>query len=161
MPPEGGFAQPTLVAEALALFGLAPEALDPRLPAAIIEAGARHLLLALDGRTRLAAMAYDLNSGHGLMERADLITIALVFAETKQLFHARNAFASGGVYEDPATGAAAAALAGYLRDLEWPHEGKIEIVQGEDMGMPSRIAVQITPGRGESVHVSGKARLLA
>ncbi|WP_195828580.1 PhzF family phenazine biosynthesis protein, partial [Bordetella pertussis] len=33
--------------------------------------------------------------------------------------HARNAFAAGGVYEDPATGAAAAALAGHLRDSGW------------------------------------------
>ena len=106
-------------------------------------------------------MAYDLKLGRGLMKRAGLITIALVFAETRQLFHARNAFASGGVYEDPATGAAAAALAGYLRDIEWPHEGKIEIIQGEDMGMPSRISILITPGRGESVQILGNAHLLA
>ncbi|MFN7718479.1 MAG: PhzF family phenazine biosynthesis protein, partial [Sphingomonadaceae bacterium] len=47
--------------------------------------------------------------GHGL------VTGMLVYRETERLFHARNAFASGGVLEDPATGAAAAALAGMLR----------------------------------------------
>jgi PhzF family phenazine biosynthesis protein len=159
-PTRSGPAEPALVAEALALFGLAPEWLDPRLPPAIIDAGARHLLLAVDSPARLAAMAYDLQAGRALMERAGLVTIALVFAESPQLFHARNAFASGGVYEDPATGAAAAALAGYLRDLDWPHQGRIEIKQGEQMGMPSRIIVTLSPNRGESVEVSGEARLL-
>jgi predicted PhzF superfamily epimerase YddE/YHI9 len=45
-----------------------------------------------------------------------IATIDLVYAKEPSLFHARNPFAAGGVYEDPATGAAAAALAGYLRD---------------------------------------------
>ncbi len=153
-------AEPALVAGALALFGFPPEALDPRLPPAIVEAGARHLLLVLDSRARLGSMAYDLEAGREFMRRAKLITIALVFAETAGLFHARNAFASGGVYEDPATGAAAAALAGYLRDLGWPHHGAIEIVQGEDMGRRSRIAIEIPCGEAQSVRVSGAARVL-
>ena len=70
-------------------------------------------------------------------------------------------FAAGlGIYEDPATGAAAAAFAGYLRDLGWPHGGAIEIIQGEDMGMPSRLVVEFTEERGASVRVSGGARLM-
>lgn len=159
-PTRSEPAAATLVAEGLALFGLGSELLNPDLPPAIIDAGARHLLLAVNCRERLSAMAYDFEVGRQLMASAKLVTVALVFAETEQLFHARNAFAWGGVYEDPATGAAAAALAGYLRDLGWPHQGKIEIVQGEDMGMPSRIFVQFTQERGEGVHVSGNARLL-
>ncbi|MEJ1976900.1 MAG: PhzF family phenazine biosynthesis protein [Acetobacteraceae bacterium] len=59
----------------------------------------------------------------------------MAYAETPRRFQVRNPFASGGVYEDPATGAAAAAFAGYLRAIGWPHGGSIEIVQGEDMGM--------------------------
>ena len=160
-PTSSEAADLALVAEALRLFGYPPEAVDPRLPPAIVDAGARHLLLALDSRERLATMAYDLEAGRLLMERAGLVTIALVFAETRTLFHARNAFASGGVYEDPATGAAAAALGGYLRDLGWLDEGRLEVVQGEDMGMHSRIAVEITRGKGESVRVGGDARLIA
>ena len=34
--------------------------------------------------------------------------------EAPQCFHTRNPFASGGIYEDPATGAATAAFAGYF-----------------------------------------------
>ena len=67
-------------------------------------------------------------------------TIALVHAEHQRLFHARNPFAAGGVYEDPATGAA---LAGYLQDAGWLRDGTVDIIQGEDMGMRSRIYVEI------------------
>jgi len=77
------------------------------------------------------------------------------------LFHTRNAFAYGGVYEDPATGAATAALAGYLRDLGWPHGGVIDVVQGEDMGMRSRLRAEIPALPGSSIRVSGAARFMA
>lgn len=95
-----------------------------------------------------------------LMLANGFATISLIHAETPRRFDARNAFASGGVYEDPATGAAAAALAGYLRDLDWPHGGAIEIAQGEDMGVPSRLHAEITPKIGASIRVSGSVRVL-
>jgi predicted PhzF superfamily epimerase YddE/YHI9 len=62
------------------------------------------------------------------------------------------------VYEDPATGAAAAALAGYLRDIGWQGKSTFTILQGEDMGMPSRLVVKYGPKIGESVAVSGETR---
>ena len=89
------------------------------------------------------------------------MTILLAYAQTPRLFHTRNPFASGGVYEDPATGAATAALAGYLRDIAWPHGGAIDVVQGEDMGMRSRLACRYSPGEaGSSIRVSGTARMM-
>jgi PhzF family phenazine biosynthesis protein len=103
-------------------------------------------------------MHYDLEQGRRFMMAAGIVTISLVHAETNTLFHARNPFAAGGVYEDAATGAAAAALAGYLRDLGWPHGGMIEILQGEDMGVPSRLRAEITSEAGASIRVSGAAR---
>jgi PhzF family phenazine biosynthesis protein len=147
-----------LVEAALALFSYTSSDLEPRLPSAIIEAGARHLILALTSRQKLAAMHYDLEQGRRLMTAAGIVTISLVHAETDVLFHARNPFAAGGVYEDPATGAAAAALAGYLRDLGWPHGGAIDILQGKDMGVPSRLRAEITSEPGASIRVSGAAR---
>jgi PhzF family phenazine biosynthesis protein len=105
-------------------------------------------------------MRYDFARGRALMEEAGLITIALVAAENPQLFHVRNAFAAGGVVEDPATGAAAAAFAGYLRDIGWPHQGVIDIVQGEDMGMRSLIRAEIDTPIGGSIRVSGTARIM-
>jgi PhzF family phenazine biosynthesis protein len=149
-----------LFAAAVRLFALEPSNLDNRLPPAIIEAGARHLVLALSNRDHLAAMTYNLAIGADLMRAHGFATIALVYAETTTRFHARNAFAAGGVFEDPATGAAAAAFGGYLRDLRWPHDGHIEIMQGEDMGQPCRLIVDIPDRPGTSVRVSGAARSL-
>ena len=85
----------------------------------------------------------------------------LVYIEDAQTFHSRNAFASGGVFEDPATGAASAAFAGYLRDKQWPHGGKITLYQGEDMGAPSVITVALTDEPGAPVSVSGSTRKIA
>lgn len=149
------------IAEALALFGLGEEDLDHRLPPARIHGGADHMMLALRDRARLAAMRYDLDTGREMMRRHGFVTIMLVHAEAAQEFAARNAFASGGVLEDPATGAAAAAFAGYLRDRGWPHGGRITIRQGEDMGMPSLIEARLSDMAGSPVEVSGVTREIA
>lgn len=150
----------SVLAAVLNLFGYVPADLDPRIPPAIAHGGATHLVLALNSRQRLREMRYDLAAGRRLMNDAGLVTILLAYAETPRLFHTRNPFASGGVYEDPATGAATAALAGYLRDIDWPHEGAIEIIQGEDMGSRSRLRADILPTRGTSIRVSGTVRPL-
>ncbi|RWF23637.1 MAG: PhzF family phenazine biosynthesis protein, partial [Mesorhizobium sp.] len=144
-PTRSRPAPPELVAEMLALFGYQAGDLDPAIPPALIHGGADHFVLALKSRERLAAMAYDLKQGQALMRREGLVTIMMAHAETPRLFHTRNPFASGGVYEDPATGASTAAFAGYLRDLGWPHGGAIDVVQGEDMGMRSRLHADIPP----------------
>ncbi len=151
---------PALTAEIMALFGFSADDLDPAIPPALINGGADHFVLALKSRERLAAMAYDFEPTRAVMLREGWATILLAFAETPRLFHTRNPFASGGVYEDPATGAATAAFAGYLRDLGWPHEGSIEIVQGEDMGMRSRLHAEIPAEPGSSIRVSGTARIM-
>lgn len=144
----------------LDLFGYSSGDLDPKLRPAKIHGGADHALLALRSRDALARMTYDFDRGRALMEQACLVTIALVTVETPRLFHVRNAFAAGGVIEDPATGAAAAAFAGYLRDIGWPHGGAIDIVQGEDMGARSLIRAEIGAAKGSSIRVSGTARFM-
>nr|WP_319383559.1 PhzF family phenazine biosynthesis protein [uncultured Roseibium sp.] len=144
--------------DVMALFALATEDLDPRLAPAFIHGGANHAVLPLKDRARLAAMSYDLDDGRGVMRKHDLVTVMLVYIEGDQTFVVRNAFASGGVLEDPATGAAAAAFAGYLRDCQWPHNGSFTIRQGEDMGSPSLIKVTLDDTAGASVRVSGGAR---
>jgi PhzF family phenazine biosynthesis protein len=160
-PPTHSAPMPAvLISEVLTLFGYRHEDLNPEIPPARVHGGADHLALCLNSRAALAAMRYDLEAGRELMRREGLITIMLAWAETPRLFHSRNPFASGGVYEDPATGAATAAYAGYLRDLGWPHEGSIEIVQGEDMGMRSRLLAGISPQAGGSIRVAGSARMI-
>ncbi|HET7346053.1 MAG TPA: PhzF family phenazine biosynthesis protein [Acidobacteriaceae bacterium] len=151
-------ADPALVREALALFGWTEADLDERIPPAVAHGGADHLVLALRSRERLAQMRYDMETGRELSQRSGATTFDLIVAETERRFHARNPFPEGGIYEDPATGAAAAALGGYLRDLGWLRAGEIEILQGWDMGIPSRLRPEWTEEPGGSVRVSGAAR---
>ena len=160
-PPTSSAAiSEALLDEALNLFGYSRTDLDERIPPAAINGGAGHLVLALNSRARLKAMQYDQQAGRELMVREGWATILLAYAETEQFFHTRNPFAFGGVYEDPATGAATAAFAGYLRDIGWPHGGVIDILQGEDMGSPSRLRAEIPARTGSSIRVSGMARRL-
>lgn len=87
----------------------------------------------------------------------DLTTLQLIWREAPGRFHARDPFPVGGVVEDPATGAAAAALGAYLRSRgEITAPAMFEIVQGLEMGRPSRLTVSIVPGE-DGVRVSGSA----
>lgn len=146
--------------EALTLFNLGNDDLDTRIKPAIANGGGDHLILALRDRKTLQEMQYDQNVGRELSAREGLVTFSLIYAEQSSIFYSRNPFPIGGVYEDPATGAAAAALAGYLRETDWPHEGSLTIYQGQDMGMPSRLDVVIPPHKGAGIRVSGSARLI-
>jgi predicted PhzF superfamily epimerase YddE/YHI9 len=63
-PPTRSTAAPTdLLQEALDLFGLSADQLCPKLPPALIHAGADHLLLAVQERATLSAMRYSLAAG--------------------------------------------------------------------------------------------------
>lgn len=148
------------VDKALAGFNLTYDDLDLAFPIRFAFGGVRHLILVVKDRKTLANMKYQFDLVRGLMLDQGLTTISLLWRESDELFHSRNAFASGGVYEDPATGAAAAALAGYLRDIGWQGKNIFTILQGEDMGMPSRLLVKYGPKIGESVAISGETRYI-
>jgi predicted PhzF superfamily epimerase YddE/YHI9 len=97
------------------------------------------------------------------MAAADLTTVSLLFIASKTGFVARNAFAIGGVVEDAATGAAAAALGGALVDQGWSGlrgGGAFTILQGDDMGSPSTLQVEVTGTPGDSVRVSGSVYII-
>ncbi len=150
-PPD-----PALVSGVLHALGWNATELDPSIPPARAFAGAWHLVLAARTAERLARLAYDFEALKRLMLDADLTTVQLVWRESPTVFHARDPFPVGGVVEDPATGAAAAALGGYLRDAQLIDvPASILIRQGETMGRPSRLQVEI-PATGGIV-VSGHA----
>ena len=135
--------------------------LDPRFPPAVASAGNDHLVLGVRSRRRLADLSYDFGALAEVMADAGWTTVHLFWAEDARTYHARDPFPPGGVVEDPATGAAAAAFGGYLRDLgHAPAEGGVTVLQGHDMGAPSRLSVELVPG-GTRVRVTGTARRLA
>lgn len=148
------------VDKVLAEFHWTYDDLDPAFSIRFAFGGVKHLLLFVKNRQILADMKYEFEPVRSLMLEQGLTTISILWQESEELFHSRNPFAAGGVYEDPATGAAAAALAGYLRDIGWQGKNTFTILQGEDMGMTSRLIVKYTPKLGESVSVSGETRYI-
>ncbi len=141
----------------LAALRWSAEDLDPALPPHVAFGGNEHLVLAVATRERLAALDYDFDALAEVMHRHGWTTLQLVWRETQELFHARDPFPVGGVIEDPATGAAAAAFGGYLRALgALPPSGAFTILQGEDLGRPSVLRVEASPTDAR-VRVSGQA----
>lgn len=151
---------PHTLADALAALDWRADELDPSIPAALAFAGNWHLVLAVSSKQRLDKLQYDFDKLKQIMLRDKLTTLQLVWRESDGLFHSRNPFPIGGVVEDPATGAAAAALGGYLREANLlAAPAQFSILQGEVMGRPSRLNVTV-PTRGGIV-VSGTAVRLA
>ncbi|WP_433204646.1 PhzF family phenazine biosynthesis protein [Dactylosporangium sp. CS-047395] len=134
------------------------EDLDPALPLRAAFAGAWHPIVALRNRARLSALDYDEPALAALMADQHWTTVAVIWRESPTVLHARNPFPPGGIYEDPATGAAAAALGGYLRELGLvtvPVD--LTIHQGADLGRPSLLHVGLDEDHTAGVRVTGRA----
>ena len=145
------------LAELLAALGWTLGDLDPTMPPRVAYAGAYHPILAVREHDRLSRLDYDVDRLRTLMLERDWTTIDLVWRETDRVFHARNPFPVGGVYEDPATGAAAAAFGAYLRELGLVQPPvTVTIHQGGEMGRPSTLLVELRAD-DERVRVSGTA----
>jgi PhzF family phenazine biosynthesis protein len=145
-----------LVRAALEILHWDAAELDPGLPPRVAYAGVRHLILAAQTRERLSRLDYDFDALKALMLEHDLTTIDLVHQASAGTFDARDPFPVGGVVEDPATGAAAAAFGAYLRELRLiDPPATITIHQGEDMGRPSVLTVDI--GTTPEIRVTGRA----
>lgn len=148
---------PADLAEALAALGWSESELDPALPARVAFGGNDHLVLAAGTRERLADLRYDFERLRALMTRLGLTTLQLVWRESPTVFHVRDPFPVGGVVEDPATGAAAAAFGGYVRALGLAPEGEVlTLRQGEDMGRPALLTVTLCE-EDPRVRVAGTA----
>lgn len=155
--PDVAGAQRRLLGPALDAMSVAPSELDLRLRPAVAYAGERHLILPVVSGEVLARFSYDFEGLRAVVVAEGLTTVAVMWQQEEARFHARNAFPVGGVIEDPATGAAAAAFGAYLR-----HEGhmkrsaRFEILQGHHIGCPSRLGVTI-PADDGGIAVTGTA----
>ena len=146
------------LAALLAALRWSPDDLDATLPPRVAYAGAWHPIVAAATRQRLADLDYDMAALSALMAERDWTTIDLVHRESPLVFHARNPFPPGGVVEDAATGAAAAAFGGYLRELGLVQPpATVTVRQGEDMGRPSLLTVGIPADPGAGIAVTGTA----
>lgn len=150
-------AEPDDVAATLAALGWSADDLDPRFPAHVAYAGNDHLVLAVRTRERLAALHPDDDALAAVMRAAGWTTVHLVHARDATTFDARDPAPAAGIPEDPATGAAAAAFGGYLRDLGLlTAPARVVVHQGHDMGAPSRLVVDVLAD-DRRVRVTGSA----
>ena len=132
--------------------------LDPALPPRLAYAGAWHPVVAAATRARLTDLDYDFDALQRLMAERDWTTVQLVHRTGELAFDVRNPFPPGGIVEDPATGAAAAALGGYLRGLGLvPVPATLHLRQGDDLGRPSRLTVDVPAEPGTGISVTGAA----
>jgi PhzF family phenazine biosynthesis protein len=157
--PENRIPGDHLIDQSLHALRWSRTELEFSIPPACAYAGAWHLVLAVSDRATLARLDYDFDALKKIMLAENLTTLQLIWRENDSVFHARDPFPVGGVVEDPATGAAAAALGGYLRSAGLvAAPTTISIHQGHDMGRPSLLSVQIPETGG--IIVSGTASKL-
>lgn len=141
-------------------FSFSKNDLNEKYPIKVSFSGINNLILFVKSKKILQEMKYDFEKVKELMINKNIVTINILWEENENLFHSRNAFAYGGVYEDPATGSAAISLGEYLRNTEIKNSGKIEILQGFDMGMPSKLYVEYSFIPNSSIKVSGTCRFI-
>jgi PhzF family phenazine biosynthesis protein len=158
VPPRVSPVAEADVDAAFAALGWRRDELDPSLPPRVAYAGAHHLVLAAATRERLAVLDYDMDALGALMAARDWTTVQLVHRLGATEFAVRDPFPPGGVYEDPATGAAAAAFGAYLRDLgAVAPPVRLTLHQGHDLGRPSLLLVDVPADPGVGIDVSGTA----
>jgi len=146
-----------VLADLLGLLGVGPADLDPAYPPRIAYSGNWHPVLVLSDRTHFDSFGFDPEAVRGLMDAQGwAATIAVLHRMADGEFEARNLFPVGAITEDPATGAAAAAVGAYLRLLglvEPP--ARVLIHQGRHVGRPGLLTVDIPAAGG--IVVSGTA----
>lgn len=146
-PPEEGPPPPSPM-EVAALVGLDPADLrDDRYAPAAVSAGVPFLVVPLRTRQALARARPDAAAFERILGRGWAREVYLVVLEDGEV-RARMFAPSLGIAEDPATGAAAAALAAYLGARHGGAAGTLRRVihQGVEMGRPSEIRIAVEVG---------------
>ncbi|MGB2589517.1 MAG: PhzF family phenazine biosynthesis protein [Candidatus Acidiferrum sp.] len=138
-------------------LGLTPKDFDPHLDPECVSTGIFNLMVPLRNRAALGKIAMNMFELRKLIGKN--ATMAYCFA----LGGGSKVFSRGmlpwEIYEDPATGSAAGSLGAYLVKYGKLAAGHtLSILQGEEMGRPSHIEVQITQSGKKLVpRVSGAA----
>ena len=146
VPTRSRHVNPTELAAALAALRWSDGDLHPDFPPKVAFGGVEHLIVPAVSRQRLAELDYAFTELDDVMNTAGWTTVHLFWPENADRFHARDPFPVGGVVEDPATGAAAAAFGGYLRDLgRIDRPTRLTVHQGVDMGRPSELRIDVDP----------------
>lgn len=146
-----------VLADLLGLLGVGRDDLDPGYPPRIAYSGNWHPVLVVADGNLFDTLGFDPEAMRRLMDKQGwAATVAVLHPIADGEFEARNLFPVGAITEDPATGAAAAAVGAYLRILGLVDPpSQVLIHQGRHVGRPGLLTVDIPAAGG--IVVSGRA----
>jgi len=146
---------PDAVAAAL---GLAPNDLHPDLAVAAWSMGLGFTIVPVRDVAALGVVRVDTAAWASVLAATDAPSLYVVTPLEDGAWRARMFAPDLGFAEDPATGSAASAFAGYVAALD-PGRDAWTIHQGVEMGRPSAIAVDVErrDGAVQRVHFAGSA----
>jgi trans-2,3-dihydro-3-hydroxyanthranilate isomerase len=138
-------------------LGLSPKDFDPHLDPECVSTGIFNLMVPLRNRAGLARIVMNMFELRKLLGKN--ATMAYCFASGGNGKVFSRGMLPWEIYEDPATGSAAGSLGAYLvRHGKLAPGHTLTILQGEEMGRPSHIEVEVTrSGKRLVPRVSGAA----
>lgn len=154
---------PVDLQELAQLAGIAPDRIDPEYPIKLASTGNWHLLIPVKEEKDIDCAAPDMTALANHNRQHHITTTHLyTFRTTAGRDIYTRDFAPGiGIHEDPVTGAANGALAGflYLEGLIAQDEPtRLTIGQGDAVGRPGTLYVTVIPGeQGPTIKVAGAA----
>jgi trans-2,3-dihydro-3-hydroxyanthranilate isomerase len=155
---DAGFRPAKLNKKALpAALGLAPKDFDPKLEPEYVSTGIFNLMVPLRNRAALGKIVMNMVEMRKVLGKNGTMAYCFACGDNGKAFS--RGMLPWELYEDAATGSAAGALGAYLvkhNRLSPAHA--LNILQGEEMGRPSHIEVEVTQSGKKLVpRVSGAA----
>jgi trans-2,3-dihydro-3-hydroxyanthranilate isomerase len=140
-----------------ASLGLSPKDLDPKLEPEIVSTGIFNLMVPLRSRAALGKIVMNMFELRKLLGKNATMAYCFALGSNSKCFS--RGMLPWELYEDPATGSAAGSLGAYLvRHGKLATGHTLSILQGEEMGRPSHIEVQVSQaGKNLVPRVSGAA----
>ena len=130
----------------MAAVGLRPEDAHPELPPQVVSTGMPHVMAPVAEHEVLTRALPDYSTIYELSEPHGSMVIYLVWCEPDRgEARARSFTRTAEMGEDPATGSAAGPLGAYLSERTGCE--RVVIRQGEEMGRPSVLEVEMEDGR--------------
>ena len=138
-------------------LGLTPKDFDPHLDPECVSTGIFNLMVPLRNRAALGKISMNMFELRKLLGKN--ATMAYCFAQGGSAKVFSRGMLPWEIYEDPATGSAAGSLGAYLvKHGKLAPGHTLSILQGEEMGRPSHIEVEVTQSGKKLVpRVSGAA----
>ncbi|RXT03817.1 PhzF family phenazine biosynthesis protein [Ammoniphilus sp. CFH 90114] len=146
--------------------GVSVEDIDSRYPIKCAHTGNWHLLVPIKNQEAIDQASPKLSELEAMNREKNIVTTHLFTFDTKEEgydLYTRDFAPAVGIAEDPVTGSANGALAGYLvleGFLNRHQAHTLKIAQGHTVGRPGTLEVSISPGDKEPVIKVGGAAVV-